>query len=528
MVDTLVVGWDAASWRQVEPLLDAGRLPTLASLIENGASGTLRSTTPPITPAAWTSIATGTTPGRHGIYDFLSVDPGTHEVDTTDYDPAGPPALWDVFDAHGESTGVLNYPMVYPPPSTDGVFVSGFPASADDNIATPPEVANRLEEAGYRNHPEAKPWDDLDRYLKEAREISVSQCDAAVSLLEAHEFDLFAVVFMGIDWVQHYLWDHEGRESSAVDEMYVLMDDLLGRLIEAAEPRDVVVLSDHGARRVDHEVHLNSLLVDLGYLSTASEDSALRRAKAAALGGAWSVGRQLPNPVKRRLRAAAPDAVLSDAREATGANQVGMDETIDWPGTMAFSIGYLGQIYVNDDGRFTNGAVPADYREAVRDELAAELTGLEHPETGEVLFERATPTGEFHYVDDGVLAPDLMVEPADWRVSLYGDFGSPWVQPVTDRLADHDPEGVLVAAGESFAAGSLDASVVDVAPTLLTLHDLPLVSRMQGSPLVDAIPGIDPAALDTVDASDLDGHDTRTRTGDAERVEEHLEDLGYL
>lgn len=527
MVKTLVVGWDAASWRQLEPLLEAGRLPNLASLIDEGASGTLRSTTPPITPAAWTSIATGTAPGRHGIYDFLSVDLETHEIDTTDYDPDSQPALWDIFDARGATTGVVNYPMVYPPPATDGVFVSGFPAPADEDIATPSDVADRLEEVGYRNHPEVKPWDDLDRYLAEAREISERQCDAAVSLLETNEFDLFAVVFMGVDWVQHYLWDHDGDDLPAVDEMYVLMDKLLGRLIEAADPRDTVVLSDHGARRVDHEVHLNSLLAELGYLSTTSEASALKQAKGVALGGAWSLARRFPDPVKRRLRAATPDPVLSEAREVTGAKQVGMDGRIDWEETQAFSLGYLGQIYVNDDGRFTNGAVPADRREAVRDELAAELSGLEHPGTGTVLFERATPTEELHDIDDGVLAPDLVIEPADWRVSLYGDFGDPWVQRVTDRLADHDPKGVLVAAGEGFRKANLDAHVVDVAPTLLALHNLPLVSSMQGSPLADALARTDLGSLKTVDAADLDSPDAHG-AGDAEAVKEHLEDLGYL
>jgi predicted AlkP superfamily phosphohydrolase/phosphomutase len=58
-MNTLVFGLDAADWDLIDPLLDEGRLPNLADLIEDGVSGDMRSTRPAMTPQAWTSMVTG-------------------------------------------------------------------------------------------------------------------------------------------------------------------------------------------------------------------------------------------------------------------------------------------------------------------------------------------------------------------------------------------------------------------------------------------------------------------------------------
>lgn len=76
---TIVVGLDAACWDYLNPLLNAGHLPTLRSFMDAGIWGTLLSTMPPWTPAAWSSIVTGKNPGKHGIYDLLWRRPGSYE-----------------------------------------------------------------------------------------------------------------------------------------------------------------------------------------------------------------------------------------------------------------------------------------------------------------------------------------------------------------------------------------------------------------------------------------------------------------
>lgn len=46
----LLVGWDAADWNVIHPLLDAGKLPTLARLVAEGAIGDCMSAVPSIAP----------------------------------------------------------------------------------------------------------------------------------------------------------------------------------------------------------------------------------------------------------------------------------------------------------------------------------------------------------------------------------------------------------------------------------------------------------------------------------------------
>ena len=66
----LLIGRDAADWKMIHPLLDAGQMPALQRLIERGVMGNLATLDPPLSPMLWTSIATGMTADRHGILNF--------------------------------------------------------------------------------------------------------------------------------------------------------------------------------------------------------------------------------------------------------------------------------------------------------------------------------------------------------------------------------------------------------------------------------------------------------------------------
>ncbi len=76
----LLIGLDGATFDILTPMMDQGRMPHLRELIDGGASGTLMSTIPPITPAAWTTFMTGKGPGRHGILDFERYNAKTNEL----------------------------------------------------------------------------------------------------------------------------------------------------------------------------------------------------------------------------------------------------------------------------------------------------------------------------------------------------------------------------------------------------------------------------------------------------------------
>mgnify|MGYP001333022098 CR=1 FL=1 len=67
----LLIGWDAADWKVINPLLERGELPALQRFMDEGAWGNLATLHPILSPMLWTSIATGKRPQKHGIHGFI-------------------------------------------------------------------------------------------------------------------------------------------------------------------------------------------------------------------------------------------------------------------------------------------------------------------------------------------------------------------------------------------------------------------------------------------------------------------------
>ena len=135
----IVIGLDGLEPSIVGPMLEAGELPNLARMRERGGYSIVATTTPAQTPVAWSTFATGTNPGGHGIFDFLRRDPKTYRPDIAlnRHEPAGafrPPravnlrrgeAVWDLLSSRGVDSTILRCPATYPPDSIRGQLLSG-------------------------------------------------------------------------------------------------------------------------------------------------------------------------------------------------------------------------------------------------------------------------------------------------------------------------------------------------------------------------------------------------------------------
>src|SRR5438132_13974234 len=87
MPRVLLIAWDGADWRILDPLLERGDLPNLQALIDRGQKGVLKSTIPTHSWAAWPSFLTGVDPVDHGVSDILEPVPGTHTAYPVPYKP---------------------------------------------------------------------------------------------------------------------------------------------------------------------------------------------------------------------------------------------------------------------------------------------------------------------------------------------------------------------------------------------------------------------------------------------------------
>ncbi len=552
-----VLGLDGATWDVLRPLADAGDLPTLARLMGRGASGTLGSIFPPLSPVAWTGIMTGKNSGKHGIFEFLEYghDPLHGRVNSSRAIQSD--LVWEVAAKHGKVTVAGGVPMSYPARKSPGFFLGDFlsPADAPD-FASDPGIFAELERAvgPYR------PWSTAVHdggnevnALAELTEYLDHHLKAVQFLMKRCPWDLFMFDLMATDRIQHELWhvwepthrEAKGRDLSKVRAGYVdfwrKLDDGIAA-IEAALPPDTTLLliSDHGFGPVDWYVNFNVWLLGRGDI--ALQDSLYVRQKRwfhdRGATPEWfynlmvkfglaeqRVGRfrgKQTGPIERL----AESAFLSRRH-------------IDWSKTKAYSQGNFGQIFVNKKGRQPQGCVAeADVRPLLED-LKAGLLAIPHPETGEPLVDKVLEPEDLYDGPHAHLAPDLTVVLRDWRFRTIGlhDFTTnKLISPSFGPTGDHRMEGVLIASGDAVRAGARPegATLLDIAPTILHLLGVPVPPDMDGRPLVElfrdgAVPAPESASIAQPVPSDggADGSSAYSEEEDA-AIQQRLADLGYL
>jgi predicted AlkP superfamily phosphohydrolase/phosphomutase len=145
----VIVGLDGRAPELAEKFMAEGKLPQLAKLKAEGYYGRLQTTTPAISPVAWSSFMTGANPSKHNIYDFLSRDPRTYLPDLSSARigqpkrtikigryriPISKPVLqalrksvpfWKILGDHGIFSTVLRVPLTFPPEKFKGHLLSG-------------------------------------------------------------------------------------------------------------------------------------------------------------------------------------------------------------------------------------------------------------------------------------------------------------------------------------------------------------------------------------------------------------------
>jgi predicted AlkP superfamily phosphohydrolase/phosphomutase len=144
----VVIGFDGMDAARVRRWMDQGKLPNLRKLVTTGGFYPLATTASPETAPAWSSFATGTNPGKHGMFGTLARDPATYALDPAlfhtepgrflfGYLPIARPAFttrrggtpfWTVAGREGVRASVINVPMTFPPEELpNGELLSGLP-----------------------------------------------------------------------------------------------------------------------------------------------------------------------------------------------------------------------------------------------------------------------------------------------------------------------------------------------------------------------------------------------------------------
>jgi predicted AlkP superfamily phosphohydrolase/phosphomutase len=475
---TLFIGMDGATFTVLDELthgIDGGPpvMPFLAGMIQKGVRAGLRSTPNPLTPPAWVSLMTGRTPGHHGVFDFIRAEEMGDDVFFTLYDSRDcrVETIWSIASRQGRRVAALNFPFTAPPPKDfDGFMVPGFiPWRHLRRNTVPRGFYDRLK-ALPDFEPKELAWDfeqekrAVDELSDEAREEWVRYhlprerqwFQIAEFLLREESPDLMAVLFDGVDKLQHQAWQfldptlQPGAPSEYHQRMRKLclayfrqLDGFIERLVTGAGPgAQVFLASDHGFTATTEVVRINAFLHERGYLG-------------------WKD---------------MPDTEASRRREDS------MFANLDWETTSAYcrtpsSNGITIRV-ARDPG---DGGIEAREYEAFRTKLISELEQWTDPETGERY------VTEIHKREDVFPgpamedAPDLQLVLRDHGfVSIKNKY--PVVQPRAEAAGTHHPDGVLMAYGPGIRQGvEIERrNIADVAAILLYSAGLEVPADLEG------------------------------------------------
>ncbi len=455
----VIIGLDCFTpqWA-LEDWLD--EMPSFKSLVGRGVGARLRSTIPPITVPAWTSMVTSKDPGVLGIYGFRNRT--SYEYDSlkvTNAAAVTARTVWNHLSRNRLKSLVLGVPQTYPPKPLNGIMVSGFMTPSKDVTFTYPEGVKGLldEAAGGEYIIDVKDFrtDDKGALLDSVRKMTAARFRAFRALLRADEFDFAMMVEMGPDRLQHGFWRYcdpahrlfqPGNPSEHVlHDYYLDIDQEVGRTIEAAgEGVSVMVVSDHGAKAMEGAICINEWLQRAGYLTLKDQPSE-----------------------RTRLTP-------------------GM---IDWPKTQAWGEGgYYGRLFLNLSGREPQGCVPPGAYEAVRSELIAALEALGDEEGAPIGTRVFRPEEVYREVNN--IAPDMIVYfgDLDWRSAGSVGVGATHLREndTGPDDANHLPDGILVwDPGRARPLRRAERyEIYDVAPSILRFFGLEVPDDMIGQSII--------------------------------------------
>jgi predicted AlkP superfamily phosphohydrolase/phosphomutase len=301
---------------------------------------------------------------------------------------------------------------------------------------------------------------DSDRAMDDREKIILES-------LKEDDWDLFVAAIETTDRISHMMWrlidpkhpmydkDLAARYGDAIEKIYRRADDFVGRLL-AKVPKDVVfmVMSDHGFHSFRREVNLNTWLVKNGYMVFHGQSTEKKLQDLFGRGRFW--------------------------------------EGVDWTQTKAYAVG-LGQIYFNLRGRESQGIVSAGTEySALQEEIRKKLLTLKDPEGGEAVFRDIYRRDDIYKGEYLQNAPDLQAGFNDgYRVGWQDTLGTIRREVVENNnkkwSGDHCATATEISGGVFFCSRKIPTpgpNIMDLAPTILKLLDVPLPPDLDGKPLM--------------------------------------------
>jgi len=447
----LVIGLDCAPAKIVFDRRE--ELPVLRELIENGLYGNLRSSDPPITIPAWMVMCTGKDPGKLGLYGFRHrKDYSYKDIWIATSQSIRERTVWDIVGEQGGQSCLVSVPPSYPPKPVAGNLISCFiTPDIEKEYTFPPELRQEIEgKFGNYIFDVVFRTDEKDKLLEQIYEMTAKRFEVMYYLVRKKPWDFFMFVEIGVDRIQHGFWKFMDKEhhlyvkgnkyENAIMDYYKDLDRKIGELLSNI-PKDTIILvtSDHGAKRMKGAFCINEWLIESGDLVVKEKPQA---------------------PVSLN------------------------DVDIDWSRSKAWGWGgYYARLFLNIEGREAQGIIsPEDY-EKERDALMEKLQSIKGVDGEEWKTQILKPQEYFKEARGDY--PDLMVYFDDLYWRSAGTLGHNTKYLLENDTgpddAVHAQHGIYILYDpQNKMQKKVDASIMDIAPTVLHSMGVPIPADMEG------------------------------------------------
>ena len=451
----LIIGLDCA-----EPSLVFAKyrseLPNLQSLVSRGAWGEIESTTPPITVPAWMSALTSKDPGQLGVYGFRNRADHSYEKMTTANSRAfTEPAVWDYLGRAGKQSYLVGVPPSFPPKPVNGGMIGCFLSPNAQSKFTYPESLREEILRVAPNYLVDVPnfrTDDKQWLLQKIYEMTEDHFKVIRYLMKNKSWDFLMPVEIGVDRLHHGFWKyhdathpkHEPNNAllNSVHDYYVWLDKQIGGVLELIDDdTSVIVLSDHGAKKMNGGIAINEWLINEGYLVPEEK----------------------------------PQGVVPLEKVK-----------VNWGKTRAWgSGGYYARVFLNVQGREPNGVIPPAEYEKVRDELSAKISAIPD-DKGKPMATRVYKPQQIYRATRNI-PPDLIVILGDLYWRAVGSLGLNALYTFENDTgpddANHAQMGMFIYFDPKRNLGGRELKglqLYDIAPTVLTEFGMDVPVEMIG------------------------------------------------
>jgi predicted AlkP superfamily phosphohydrolase/phosphomutase len=298
--------------------------------------------------------------------------------------------------------------------------------------------------------------DDKDKLLEQTYDMTEQRFKVLNHLITKKPWDFFMFVEIGVDRIHHAFWKYldpvhhlyeKGNPyENVILDYYKRVDTLIGELLSNVDQdTTVLVVSDHGAKSMKGAFCINEWLIEQG------------------------------------------DLVVNERHQSP----ISFEKVdVDWSRTKAWGWGgYYARIFLNVEGRETQGVIKIEDYKKEREALIERLAAVKGPNEEEWKTKIIKPQKYFQDLNGDY--PDLMIYFDDlyWRSAGTLGHGTKYLLENDTGPDDavHAQDGIYILYDpKNKCSVRKDANILDIGPTILDEMGLAVPEDMRGNIITKA------------------------------------------